>query len=133
MRMSDWSSDVFSSVLASATSCKAPYSAARRQWLTTIDGHRQEWDALVAPGFSDESSPIAPQRAAREIELAVPDDAIVVSDIGIHHNWLIQYFRAARPDSLIGSMGFGPMGFGVAGVLGELGRSACRERVCQYV
>src|SRR3546814_17852196 len=68
---------------ASATSGKAPYSAARRQWLTTIDGHRQEWDALVAPGFSDESSPIAPQRAAREIELAVPDAAVVVSDLGL--------------------------------------------------
>src|SRR3546814_19405149 len=66
---------------ASATSGKAPYSAARRQWLTTIDGHRQEWDALVAPGLSDESSPIAPQRAARELELAVHDDAIVVRDI----------------------------------------------------
>src|SRR3546814_12561743 len=63
---------------ASATSGKAPYSAARRQWLTTIDGHRQEWDALVAPGLSDESSPIAPQRAARENEHAGPDDAIVV-------------------------------------------------------
>ncbi|HEY9549143.1 MAG TPA: thiamine pyrophosphate-dependent enzyme, partial [Kiloniellaceae bacterium] len=103
----------------------------RRQWLTTIDGHRQEWDALVAPGFSDESSPIAPQRAAREIELAVPDDAIVVSDIGIHHNWLIQYFRAARPDSLIGSMGFGPMGFGVAGVLGA--KLAAPDRPCVSV
>src|SRR3546814_7704792 len=89
---------------ASATSGKAPYSAARRQWLTTIDGHRQEWDALVAPGFSDESSPIAPQRAAREIELAVPDDAIVVSDIGIHHNWLIQYFKSEEHTSELQSL-----------------------------
>ena len=66
----------------------------------------------------DESTPINPQRAAVEIDKALPEDAILVSDIGVHHNWLLQFCKPTRPDSLIGSMGFGPMGFGVAGVLG---------------
>jgi acetolactate synthase-1/2/3 large subunit len=90
----------------------------RRRWLAEIDGWRKEWNALVEPAFHDPATPINPQRAAREIDLALPEDAILVSDIGIHHNWLIQYCKPTRPDSLIGSMGFGPMGFGVAGVLG---------------
>ena len=53
-----------------------------------------------------------------EIDKALPEDAILVSDIGVHHNWLLQFCTPTRPDSLIGSMGFGPMGFGVAGVMG---------------
>src|SRR5438045_1385082 len=44
---------------------------------------------------------------------------------------LIQFCRPRRPDSLIGSMGFGPMGFGVAGVLGA--QFAAPERPCVSV
>ena len=91
---------------------------ASRKWLAEIDTYRTEWDAFVAPGMTDDATPINPQRAAVEIDKAMPEDAILVSDIGVHHNWLLQFYRPKRPDSLIGSMGFGPMGFGVAGVLG---------------
>ena len=90
----------------------------RRKWLADIDTYRKTWDTFVAPGMIDESTPINPQRAAVEIDKALPEDAILVSDIGVHHNWLLQFCKPTRPDSLIGSMGFGPMGFGVAGVLG---------------
>jgi acetolactate synthase I/II/III large subunit len=96
----------------------AEASEAKRHWLGEIDGYRKEWQALIAPGFTDDSSPIHPQRAAHEIDKALPEDAILVSDIGVHHNWLIQFCRPSRPESLIGSMGFGPMGFGVCGALG---------------
>ena len=91
---------------------------AKNIWLAEIDGVRKEWEDFIAPGFKDDSSPIHPQRAAHEIDKALSENTILVSDIGIHHNWLIQYCQPKRPDSLIGSMGFGPMGFGVAGVLG---------------
>jgi acetolactate synthase-1/2/3 large subunit len=104
---------------------------ARKQWLSAIQGYRQEWERLIAPGFKDDSSPIHPQRAAYEIDRALPEDAILVSDIGIHHNWLIQFCKPRRPDSLIGSMGFGPMGFGVAGVLGA--KLAAPHRPCVSV
>jgi acetolactate synthase I/II/III large subunit len=105
--------------------------ASRRKWFATIDRYRTQWNEHVAPGFKDESSPINPQRAAHEIDRALPDDAILVSDIGIHHNWLLQYCRPKRPDSLVGCMGFGPMGFGVAGVLGA--KLAAPDRPCVAV
>ncbi len=89
-----------------------------RKWLAEIETYRAKWDAFVAPGMTDQSSPINPQRAAVEIGKAMPEDGILVSDIGVHHNWLLQFCKPTRPDSLIGSMGFGPMGFGVAGVMG---------------
>lgn len=88
------------------------------KWLADIETYRAKWDAFVAPGMSDDATPINPQRAAVEINKALPEDAILVSDIGVHHNWLLQFCKPTRPDSLIGSMGFGPMGFGVGGVLG---------------
>jgi acetolactate synthase-1/2/3 large subunit len=106
-------------------------AASRKKWLAMIDGYRKEWNAHIAPGFKDDASPINPQRAAHEIDSALPEDAILVSDIGIHHNWLLQYCKPRRPDSLVGCMGFGPMGFGVAGVLGA--KLAAPDRPCVAV
>src|SRR5690606_25174962 len=57
--------------------------ASRQAWLATINGYRKEWAAFIAPGFADDSTPIHPQRAASEIDKALPDDAILVSDIGV--------------------------------------------------
>jgi acetolactate synthase-1/2/3 large subunit len=113
---------------AAAVSAK---SDARARWLSEIDGYRREWNAFITAGAADDSSPIHPQRAALEIDKVMPADAILVSDIGIHHNWLIQFCKPKRPDSLIGSMGFGPMGFGVAGVLGA--KLAAPDRPCVSV
>jgi acetolactate synthase-1/2/3 large subunit len=118
-------------LLAELDARKNPKMASRDRWLSAIEGWRKEWNDLITPGFSEDSTPIAPQRAAREIDLALPDDAILVSDIGIHHNWLIQFCKPKRPDSLIGSMGYGPMGFGVGGVLGA--KLAAPHRPCVSV
>src|SRR5690348_17108185 len=119
-------------VLAELTTRKTgDVAASRRKWLSTIDGMRKEWDKFIAPGFVDDSTPIHPQRAAAEIDKALPDDAILVSDIGVHHNWLLQFCKPKRPDSFIGCMGFGAMGFGVAGVLGA--KFAAPDRPCVSV
>jgi acetolactate synthase-1/2/3 large subunit len=107
------------------------FAASRRPWLDATAGYREAWNAFIAPGFTVDTTPIHPQRAAHEIDKALPEDAILVSDIGIHHNWLLQYCRPRRPDSLVGSMGFGPMGFGVAGVLGA--KLAAPHRPCVSV
>jgi acetolactate synthase I/II/III large subunit len=104
---------------------------ARKKWLAQIDTYRAEWDRFVAPGFTDDTIPINPQRAALEIDKALPENAILVSDIGVHHNWLLSFCKPKRPDSLIGSMGFGPMGFGVAGVMGA--KFAAPDRPCVSV
>ncbi|MBV8321419.1 MAG: thiamine pyrophosphate-binding protein, partial [Hyphomicrobiales bacterium] len=69
----------------------ADAAASRAKWLDIIEGYRREWNAFIAPGFADDASPIHPQRAAHEIDKVLPEDAILVSDIGIHHNWLLQY------------------------------------------
>ena len=48
----------------------------------------------------------------------LPEDAIVLSDIGIHHNWLIQQMRVPPKGRFLQGWGFAAMGFGVAGALG---------------
>jgi acetolactate synthase-1/2/3 large subunit len=105
--------------------------ASRKKWLATIAGYRKQWEAYIAPGFVEDGTPIPPQRAVHEIENALPADTILVSDIGVHHNWLLQFCKPRSPTSLIGSMGFGPMGFGVAGVLGA--KFAAPDRPCVSV
>ena len=105
--------------------------AERGKWLDAIAGYRKEWEAFIAPGFKVDTTPIAPQRAVQEIDRVLSEDTILVSDIGVHHNWLIQFCKPKRPDSLIGSMGFGPMGFGVAGALGA--KLAAPDRPCVAV
>lgn len=106
-------------------------SDARKKWLHAIEGYKKEQEAFMEPGFKVDTTPIHPQRAAFEIDKALPEATILVSDIGIHHNWLLQFCNPKRPDSLIGSMGFGPMGFGVAGVLGA--KLAAPDRPCVSV
>jgi acetolactate synthase I/II/III large subunit len=105
--------------------------AERAPWLDAIAGYRKEWEDFIAPGFKLDTTPINPQRAAREIDQVMPEDGILVSDIGVHHNWLNQFCAPRRPDSLIGSMGFGPMGFGVGGALGA--KLAAPDRPCVAV
>ena len=88
----------------------AQIHSGRDNWLQSIDGYRNQWENFIAPGFQADTTPIHPQRAAHEIDKVLPDDAILVSDIGIHHNWLIQFCHPRQPDSLIGSMGYGTDG-----------------------
>ncbi len=123
---------VFLDQVTDALDADAPAAVpAREDWLRRIDGWRNEWEEFTAPGYRVDATPIHPQRAAHEIDKALPADAILVSDVGIHHNWLIQYCRPRGPHSLIGSMGFGAMGFGVAGVLGA--KLAAPQRPCVSV
>ena len=41
------------------------HADARKKWLDAIAGYRKEWDALVAPGFTDDATP--DQSAARRL------------------------------------------------------------------
>src|SRR5262249_48200998 len=109
----------------------ADAAASRGKWLDTIEGYRREWHAVIAAGFVEDASPIHPPPAGHRVRHAVPEDGNLVSESGGHHNWLIQFCSPRRPASLIGSMGFGPMGFGVAGVLGA--QFAAPERPCVSV
>lgn len=88
------------------------------KWLNQIGKWRTEWDSLVAHQRHSQAIPIRPERLLSELRSALPDDAILISDVGVHHNWIVQEWPAYRPRTLLQSWGFASMGFGIAGALG---------------
>ena len=55
-----------------ARKARGQVPADRSAWLDAIASYRKEWDAFVAPGFQVDTTPIHPQRAAREIDRVLP-------------------------------------------------------------
>jgi len=100
-------------------------------WRTEIARWKAEWEAFVAPQVHADAVPIHPARLVHDLQEVIPEDAIVACDVGVHHNWMVQFWRAERPRTLLNSWGFASMGFGVCGILGA--KLAAPERTCMSV
>ncbi len=108
-----------------------PDAAARESWLGEISSWRAKWEEFVRPHWDSTVEPIHPQRVVRALQAVMPADGIVLPDVGVHHNWVAQFWRARRPQTLLNTWGFGAMGFGVCGVLGA--KLAAPDRPCVSV
>ncbi|MBK8018265.1 MAG: thiamine pyrophosphate-binding protein [Betaproteobacteria bacterium] len=97
-------------------------------WLEQIRGWQAEWDTFTKPGFDMSGSPLRPERVVKELRIALPDDAIISCDSGVHHNWFMQFWEARQPQAMLNSWGFSAMGFGVSGILGA--KLAAPHRPC---
>ena len=62
---------------------------------------------------------------------ALPEEAILASDVGVHHNWVVQLWDTVRPRQLLQSWGFAAMGYATSGILGA--KLAAPERPCVCV
>jgi len=89
-----------------------------RAWLADIGQWRATWEKFIAPNFELHASPIRPERVVADCQAVLPDDAILACDVGVNHNWYMQFWRARRPQTMLNSWGFSGMGFGAAGALG---------------
>ncbi|MGH9772833.1 MAG: thiamine pyrophosphate-binding protein, partial [Candidatus Acidiferrales bacterium] len=87
-------------------------------WLERIAGWRKRWQAATAPPRTSDAVPIRPERFVADLRKVAPANAIVLSDVGVHHNWLVAEYEAWKTRTLIQTWGFASMGFGVAGPLG---------------
>ena len=90
----------------------------RQDWLRETRSWKRQWAADIAARQADPAIPIRPDRLVAELQRAVPADAIVLADVGTHHNWLLQQFAALPRGRLLQAWGFAAMGFGVGGVIG---------------
>ncbi|HSL51395.1 MAG TPA: thiamine pyrophosphate-binding protein [Candidatus Deferrimicrobiaceae bacterium] len=117
--------------LLAATEAPGPEAVARDAWLADIAKWRAQWEEFVRPHETSEAEPIHPQRVVQALRAVMPDDGIILPDVGVHHNWVVQFWRARRPQTLLNSWGFGAMGFGVCGVLGA--KLAAPDRPCVTV
>jgi acetolactate synthase-1/2/3 large subunit len=102
----------------------APWHAQIKQW-------HAAWEKFVRPNFAVHSSPLRPERVVADCRAVLPDDAVLACDVGVHHNWYMQFWTARRPQTMLNSWGFSGMGFGAAGVLGA--KLAAPERPCVAV
>lgn len=100
-------------------------------WLDRLRRGRAVWREYQEGLAASDQMPLRPERLLRALSRALPEDAIVASDVGVHHNWMIQLFDALRPRHLIHSWGFAAMGFATAGILGA--KLAAPERPCVAV
>ena len=90
----------------------------RVAWRADIAGWARQWDDHIAPHRASDAEPIRPERLLADLRRVLPEDGILVSDVGVHHNWIVQEWPAYAPRTLLQSWGFASMGFGVAGALG---------------
>jgi acetolactate synthase I/II/III large subunit len=95
-----------------------PSTNGRDAWLERIAGWRKRWEEATKPPRSSDAMPIRPERAIADLRKVVPVDGIVLSDVGIHHNWLVAEFEALKPRTFLQTWGFASMGFAVSGSIG---------------
>ena len=93
-------------------------SSASREWLAQIAQWRAAWDEFVRPNFATHATPMRPERVVADCQAVIPPDGIICCDVGVSHNWYMQFWNARRPQSMLNSWGFSGMGFGAAGALG---------------
>ncbi|MGH3069582.1 MAG: thiamine pyrophosphate-binding protein [Streptosporangiaceae bacterium] len=90
----------------------------RAGWIRETLAWKRQWEADLAVRQADPAVPIRPDRLVAELQRVLPDDANVLADVGIHHNWLLQQLAAPPAGRLLQAWGFASMGFGVGGVIG---------------
>jgi acetolactate synthase I/II/III large subunit len=103
---------------AAGDSLARPDTPARARWRSSARRWAAQWERHVTPSRAADSVPMHPARVLAELRAALPADGILLSDVGAHHNWVVQEWRPGGPGTLLQSWGFAAMGFGVAGVLG---------------
>jgi acetolactate synthase-1/2/3 large subunit len=103
----------------------------RKAWLADTAKWRKEWEEFIRPGWTSDVTPMHPQRVVEALRKVMPDDGIILPDSGIHHNWIVQFWKARRPQTVLNTWGFAAMGFGVCGVLGA--KLAAPDRPCVAV
>lgn len=87
-------------------------------WLDRLGALKRDWTDFLAGERDSDATPIHPARLMAELNAAMPRDAIVLADVGVHHNWLVQQLDVTRDMQFLQAWGFAAMGFGVAGALG---------------
>ena len=57
-------------------------------------------------------SPMRPERVVADCAAVMPEDAILCCDVGVSHNWYMQFWKPRHPQNMLNSWGFSGMGFG---------------------
>jgi acetolactate synthase I/II/III large subunit len=91
---------------------------ATKEWLAEIAQWRAKWEEFVRPNFTTHATPMRPERVVADCQSVMPPEGIICCDVGVSHNWYMQFWKARQPQTMLNSWGFSGMGFGAAGALG---------------
>jgi acetolactate synthase I/II/III large subunit len=87
-------------------------------WMAKLRDCRKAWNDYQNPLAESDQVPLRPERLMTGLSRVVPENAIFATDVGVHHNWVVQLWKARRPRHLLQSWGFASMGFATCGILG---------------
>ncbi len=77
---------------------------------------------------NDSRFPMTPQRILKELKGALPEDALIFTDVGWNKNGVAQQYDITIPGTVHHSSGLATMGFGASAVLG--GKKAAPDKIC---
>jgi acetolactate synthase-1/2/3 large subunit len=83
-----------------------------------IAAFKSEFKASNKPLEESKQFPMSPQRILADLRAAVPEDALIVTDVGWNKNGIGQQFSFYTADTFITPGGLATMGFGVPGAMG---------------
>ncbi|MYI98487.1 MAG: thiamine pyrophosphate-binding protein, partial [Gemmatimonadetes bacterium] len=79
---------------------------------------RARVDAVYHPPSEEGPAGMSPYHLVGALRDALPDDAVVSSDVGAHKNVMGQRWRAPEPGTFLMSNGLSSMGYGVGAAMG---------------
>jgi sulfoacetaldehyde acetyltransferase len=86
--------------------------------LDEIRKQKDEWEAELDTWGQQDGSPISPRRLLRELERAMPENAMVTTDIGNICSVSNSYLRFRKPNSFFAAMSFGNCGYAFPTAMG---------------
>jgi sulfoacetaldehyde acetyltransferase len=90
----------------------------REQRLEEVRKQKNDWENELSKLSSGEGSPISPRRALRELEKAMPKNAMVTTDIGNVCSVSNSYLRFDSAPSFFAAMSFGNCGYAFPTAIG---------------
>jgi acetolactate synthase-1/2/3 large subunit len=88
-----------------------------RRRLCALADHLRRNPLFSDPEMQNRKVPLLPQRLMTELALAIPDDAILLSDSSKWVRWLARFF-CSRRGQVLSAHDYEPMGWAVAAALG---------------
>jgi sulfoacetaldehyde acetyltransferase len=102
----------------SSGNMKIAAHATREQRLEEVRKQKHDWENELTKLSSGEGSPISPRRALRELEKAMPRNAMVTTDIGNVCSVSNSYLRFDSAPSFFAAMSFGNCGYAFPTAIG---------------
>jgi len=120
--------EILARVKASGAACESTKDARVAEMKARQAAWEEELDGYTYGGPQPTDGKIKPRQALRELEKAMPDNAVVATDIGNSCSVSNGYLRFKQPRSYLAAMSFGNCGYAFPAAMGA--KVAAPDRPC---